>query len=264
MAVWGDRIMNRREFLISGASALLLGGKGYSAPIRACLGAREILTKEEGEPFENPYITDGLVAQWDGTWNAGLGVHKSDITKWKDLSGNGNDVAIGNNVIDEDSMLCSSWMYANAVAPFIDYQREYTVEAVWKIVVVSPTAYTGGAVNCYYQILNSGMLNGAMMFGGVDYNNPTIPWNADEINYACNSARMIAGNTYSTCFLFHNGVYVRQANTSKYRVPEQFRIGQGFRQGGVNQVYAIRVYDRGLSDLEVEYNYQLDAERFGI
>lgn len=36
----------------------------------------------------NPYITDGLVAMWDGEWNAGGGVHDASATVWKDIVGN--------------------------------------------------------------------------------------------------------------------------------------------------------------------------------
>ncbi len=37
-----------------------------------------------------PYVTDGLIAWYDGIWNAGLGVHSLMTTTWKDLAG-GND-----------------------------------------------------------------------------------------------------------------------------------------------------------------------------
>ena len=33
------------------------------------------------------YVQSGLIAQWDGIDNAGLGFHYSDATVWKDLKG---------------------------------------------------------------------------------------------------------------------------------------------------------------------------------
>ena len=42
--------------------------------------------------WTNPYVTDGLVAQYDGEWNAGGGVHDAAATAWKDLSGNDYDL----------------------------------------------------------------------------------------------------------------------------------------------------------------------------
>jgi len=37
--------------------------------------------------WTNPYVTDGLVAMWDGEWNAGGGVHDAAATEWKDIAG---------------------------------------------------------------------------------------------------------------------------------------------------------------------------------
>ena len=37
------------------------------------------------------YVTDGLVLWYDGIWNAGFGAHDNGATRWKDLSGAGND-----------------------------------------------------------------------------------------------------------------------------------------------------------------------------
>ena len=40
------------------------------------------------------YIQEGLVVQYDGLENAGLGVHADGITAWKDLTGNGHDLPL--------------------------------------------------------------------------------------------------------------------------------------------------------------------------
>ena len=44
--------------------------------------------------WHNPYITDGLVAMWDGEWNAGGGIHDASATTWVDLTGNHRPLAI--------------------------------------------------------------------------------------------------------------------------------------------------------------------------
>lgn len=41
-----------------------------------------------GDAFPNPYITDGLIAMWDGEWNKAIGVHDDSATTWNDLTGN--------------------------------------------------------------------------------------------------------------------------------------------------------------------------------
>lgn len=44
-------------------------------------------------PWQNPYNTNSLVAMWDAEWNVGNGHHDPNATVWRDLSGNGIDLA---------------------------------------------------------------------------------------------------------------------------------------------------------------------------
>ncbi len=62
-----------------------------ASPIKSNISARQISVLSQEEAFENPYITDGLVAMWDGEWNVGFGKHDSNTLVWKDLIGN-NDI----------------------------------------------------------------------------------------------------------------------------------------------------------------------------
>ena len=38
--------------------------------------------------WKNPYVTDGLIAMWDGIWNAGPGTHADDFSSWLPCVGN--------------------------------------------------------------------------------------------------------------------------------------------------------------------------------
>ena len=53
--------------------------------IRKSSNAAFSIGKSQDAAIENPYITDGLVAMWDGEWNVGLGKHSDTATVWKDL-----------------------------------------------------------------------------------------------------------------------------------------------------------------------------------
>ena len=44
--------------------------------------------------WRNPYVTDGLVAMWDGEWNAGGGVHDANPNEWVDISGHGYNAVL--------------------------------------------------------------------------------------------------------------------------------------------------------------------------
>ena len=68
------------------------------------IGMRNAMLAGSGG-WKNPYVTDGLIAMWDGEWNAGPGKHDANAANWKDcVNGyiatfNGN-VTIGDNYID--------------------------------------------------------------------------------------------------------------------------------------------------------------------
>ena len=58
----------------------------------------QIITKRATFVWQIPYITNGLVAYWDGEWNAGGGIHNPDTTIWKDLAG-GHDLILRHHTI---------------------------------------------------------------------------------------------------------------------------------------------------------------------
>lgn len=51
--------------------SLLITAIVFAAPIKSNLGASAIKSIEQAAPFENPYVSEGLVAMYDGEWNAG-------------------------------------------------------------------------------------------------------------------------------------------------------------------------------------------------
>ena len=54
----------------------------------------QIITKRATFMWQIPYITNGLVAYWDGEWNAGGGIHSPDGTRlYELLSDTSEDVA---------------------------------------------------------------------------------------------------------------------------------------------------------------------------
>ena len=71
--------------------------------------------------WQNPYVTDGLIAMWDGKWNAEYGVHDAHATVWKDcVAGNivqptmfdGGSVVFGPDsvILDHAIALSQVWM----------------------------------------------------------------------------------------------------------------------------------------------------------
>ncbi len=75
-----------------------MGSGRMARPVAAFMAALALGTAASaGEFGSDAYVTNGLVAHWDGIDNAivdGVRSHSDSPTVWKDLSGNGNDLAI--------------------------------------------------------------------------------------------------------------------------------------------------------------------------
>ena len=88
-----------------------------------------------------PYITNGLVAMWDGKWNAGVGVHDANATVWKDIAGDWDASLFGNNHWSDDAWVVESVSgddkgYARFSCPNMPESQ------TWQF-VVHPTNYLG-------------------------------------------------------------------------------------------------------------------------
>lgn len=55
-----------------------------------------IIIKKARLVWRNPYITDGLIAMWDGEWNTGGGKHSNSASSICDLSGNNHALSLSN------------------------------------------------------------------------------------------------------------------------------------------------------------------------
>ena len=64
-------------------SLMLLHVFAYAYPIKSSLSSKN--TFDEPKPAYNPYITDGLVAMFDGEWNIGFGKHSDTTEVWVNL-----------------------------------------------------------------------------------------------------------------------------------------------------------------------------------
>lgn len=77
----------RRNFMrgLTGLGAIVATGHA-PAIVKSMIAARGTMLGG-AHAWTNPYITDGLIAMWDGVWNAGGGVHDAEATTWLDIVG---------------------------------------------------------------------------------------------------------------------------------------------------------------------------------
>lgn len=215
-------------------------------------GARQFFEKRGAPAWTNPYVTDGLVAMWDGEWNAGGGVHDPNTAVWKDLVGT-NDLHL-----TASSSFGENYFLSTAGAESVGDPRipVATAEAV-----IDTTGTRGWFVICYYR-----QVVGNMRWIGMRAN--------DTVNFG-NSADCMQGqrngrNYYAGAYdiytqsisLYMNGLQMPNLG------PGMGGIGENYlRIPGTNPpftCYAIRFYSRALTAAEIAANYAIDKARFNL
>ncbi len=216
---------------------------------------------------EEGYVTDGLVARWDGIDNAGTGTHNPNATVWKDLAGN------------LDLALTGASRWTNGIALRLDNggyafndsrAPEYkTIEVVFKM-----TDVTGRI------IFNSGYANRVCIVDGSDISgNLTAKVYFDGSNVAtpCIDQKCVY---WETCFMSarydDNGAVTELRRDGEVRtdsmITKNWDVGTktivGCRQGysyfgyWMGEIYAIRLYNRRLTKWELAHNNRIDRKRF--
>ena len=106
----------RMEFFIA---SLLSIGICFGSPTRSSIGAVHSKFSQDGETFDIPYVTDGLVAIWDAEWNAGWGKHDSSGGLIELVSKTPTYVRRGSYVVDFDCLRCDAVVIASPAIPAI-------------------------------------------------------------------------------------------------------------------------------------------------
>ena len=213
------------------------------------------------------YVTDGLVARWDGIDNDGTGTHNPNATVWKDLAGN----------LDLTLSGASSWTGGNALkldnggyAFNDDRAPEYkTIEVVFKM-----TDVTGRI------IFNSGYANRVCIVDGSDISGnltAKVYFDGSNVETPCIDQKCVY---YETCFMSarydDNGAVTELRRDGEVRtdstITKDWDVGsktivgcrQGFSYFGywMGEIYAIRLYDRRLTKWELAHNNRIDRKRF--
>lgn len=240
--------------------SLVITALVFAAPIRSNLGASATKNIEQTAPFENPYVSEGLVAMYDGEWNAGWGKHKN--------------AGLPINLVNgKDDLLLLQGRYT-----VFDkyYYKERNSCGIFGI----PKAYEQYLVNGYtIQVVGMHISGGAYPTIMANYDNSTQigltpKYNAVGKGYTYKYAANVLSSFSLTCGidrqeLIENGVL--KATWGNWFILDSnkaWTLGIG-GSAGVNstwdtsRIYCIRLYNRVLTDEEVAMNYLVDVERFG-
>jgi len=249
------------------------------------LGARQFFASKPAPAWTNPYVTDGLVAMWDGEWNAGVGgEHDSSATSWTDI-------------------------VAGMVIPFVDkfaynrtyYWRENCVEmdgyATGSVVSTTDAVKQALAGDCTIELvadvgLNQGSVSimfsyDATSAGFLARNqhntNPTHDTAVFNNNFMWRFARPLF-KSYSfggTTDYYHlyDAITINGTSGTHYQLnvdgtihTDTWTANAGNPNASLGEIlcsnkikcYGCRIYNRALTAAEIAANYAIDKARFNL
>jgi hypothetical protein len=238
------------------------------------IAARNSFLMGGAKPWTNPYVTDGLVAMWDGEWNAGGGVHDAGATVWKDLVG-GIELPLmaggswGSNCIIGDG----SAPAAGVVTP-PNILKQPFCEVVYKMLAYPARNGAVAAFSVKYLSTETFYKDfGLVDSYGTTYflANQRLTRTSGDNYIGINCVSIDADSRSSYRAFYVNSITRSQAGGSGHGAFNQGMYvcalpysGVGYTYPSKAKVYCIRFYNRALSPAEIAHNYAIDKARFNL
>ena len=289
--------MNRRNFILGTGSLLATAALGK--PIRSLVAeAGNDFSAPTQIPSVADYVQHGLIGLWDGLDNIGIGEHIDGNTPWVNLvSGevlnvegsyffDGNHLDMTSNAVGlttpfNNSDFRSAWQAA------VD-AREYTYEVV-QGVYSSPgyVSFTKSLIIVLdvnpYGFLIQTYANGDRVLANANGSGSGYYWldrvtpngggmDDHTLTYVASPSgeKRVAAEAYVDG-RFGKGAVLPTSSVADEDISfvsmrnNPIRLGRSsYNLQSADRVYAIRFYNRALSEAEIAYNRMLDRRRFGI
>lgn len=205
------------------------------------------------------YVTEGLVAHYDGIKNTAMG-HNASSVMWKDLSGNGNDGNLMNFSSNpwKDNSLTFDGVDDYLSNIVISNTEGLTFQVVMKNNVTSQYRNIYDRHNGQVPML---WLNPNSKFEF----SANHDWGTLTQDYNTRLISVTNAMTKTTSNMSINGVKVIQDFNHTKEIEGTYQLFN--RNGGQTyqgEIYSLRIYKKCLTDAEVQKNYEIDKLRFGI
>ena len=226
----------------------------------------------EVEPKKNPYVTKGLVAMWDGEWNAGLGMHDAKAAKWKDIIGKSDCDPIGAPKFSGNSVELSgnSCWKINPSPELLKavLNPSMTCEVVLKFGKGATARNEGfiGFGNTKSRVL-WGYAAGAPMAANASivFQHKGSPlsadWQAKGPIEDLHTIVISASNAEVFGWVDAKQCAKSKAATANNPFPSYIGYIDGWGKM-VGDIYCVRIYNRALDDKELRENHAVDRKRF--
>ena len=236
-----------------------------------------IKNMQNSEQGKFGYVEDGLLCLLDGEQNTNYG-HNNITTVWKDLSGNNNTAML--QKIDFNST--SGWTKNSLILDGVDdwvqmkylYNENTTIEIVTKPITVKSnsqqylTNFEDGGI---------GIKTKGSKFIGQAYIGGYKMITSENDVEAGKIYSLSTGYNGSEQYFRENEKMYKNIRTGKLGNPGSetiFAIGTNPKGSGENilsgesrcniEVYSVRIYNRCLTEEEIQHNYEIDKQRYGI
>ena len=217
------------------------------------------------------YVQDGLLAHWDGIDNAGIGVHDSSSTTWKNISPNrltlaedGVDLTIRTGQWNDTSLKCvgSSTPAASSTTNFTFNTLETVYEnksTSGNSAILFSGGYLGGTGKDRFFCVGNGYV--AWMDNG---NGATHAFDGQHVQGMNVLSWTYPGNAYANGASLTNDVASFKPG---WGLGTSTTINLGCRITGntypfTGNIHAMRAYSGTLSAGQVAFNYKVDEVRF--
>ena len=255
------------------------------------LGARTAACAKSGG-WKNPYVTDGLVAMWDGVWNGGvIGKHDGTMeNRWIDCAsgmeattdcpgyGFGTLAFDGTYAVAERCILCCTEWGAiadalNSVNFTVEFVRGHDDDRGYMLSELNKSGtleiWDNGTKSIFFRVLGYGnvgnMGNGVTVgYGGV------VESGAYTFSRSYSPDVSIAVRRYKNGVLKGSSDYTKEPTLSYPTGTDPLGvIGSGYMDYNswcrfTGRVAALRVYARALAADEIAANYAVDKARFNL
>ena len=228
-----------------------------------------------GGGWTNPYITDGLVAMYDGEWNAGYGVHDDSFVGMTNLV-TGDRTTLTGSVVLGDKYIETPYQRQGV----LDDQTlnkslisgDYTIEV--SLNLIRPTT---GYTSCIWLFGGRGFFtvaNQRIIFStpsSVAFSDNSQTWLPSNRNTTYCIRGIWTSSNFNDYDIFSDGVNHNHRLRVWYN--ELRTDVDGIRLGNYStdpddtsqvKYYSVRLYDRKLTDNEIAANYAVDSQRFGV
>lgn len=237
--------------------------------------------------WKNPYVTDGLIAMWDGEWNEGPGLHNSSLLGWNDLCGNNYNLDFGgsSSLFEWGSNFASFESGTNYTSPWfrstsstilsglssVTFETCLDISATTQFGVTSGFRKTEQNNRLLWYRQTDGRLDPVVstVSSGTKHLSSTAPYTKDTTKHEA----ITVDSSGKICFYVNGALYDDTQSISGLSAIASMDSQLGINiegsftrssVGGKWRLYNLRLYSRALTAAEIAHNHAVDKARFNL